>query len=113
MSMKRSAMRQSIIICCLLFCNIVNAFATDNQREYIRLLDGYSFNKTYAIDATAWSINRSGESVIYFEAGLAEGSWANPKHPDRYTWYREQTIGKYQVRFALTKPGVKTQFDLE
>ena len=77
----------------------------------IHLLDGYSAKRGSAVDAAAWTIEGKSGLKIYFEAGPNEGSWANPEELNKYSWYREQRIRGYTVRYALVKSGLKTQWE--
>ena len=76
----------------------------------IKLLEGYSVNHASAVDAATWSIEKRDGLRILFEAGLNEGSWANPGEKSKYSWYREQKVNGFTVRFALIKNGLKTQW---
>jgi len=77
----------------------------------IRLLEGYSAKRGGAVDATAWTIRAESGLRIEFEAGPNEGSWADPRDINKYAWYREQILHRFMVRFALVKPGMKTQWE--
>jgi len=77
----------------------------------INLLEGYSVKRVSAVDAAAWTIEKHGGLHISFEAGANEGSWADPKEIDRYSWYREQKVNGYIARFALVRAGLKTQWE--
>ncbi len=77
----------------------------------IQLLDGYSVNRTRAVDAAAWTIEGKNGFEIQFEAGPNEGSWAERRDQNEYSWYREQMIHGYDVRFAVVKAGLKTQWE--
>ena len=46
-----------------------------------------------------------------FEAGLNEGSWADPEKEGTYSWYREQVVNGRKVRLALIKAGLKTVWE--
>ena len=77
----------------------------------IHLLKGYSAERSWAVDATAWEIKGPNEFLIDFEAG--DESWADPNGLHQYTWYQEITIHGHTVRLALIKPGLKTQWEPE
>ena len=77
----------------------------------IQLLEGYSARRGSAVDAAAWTIERKNGLKISFEAGPNEGSWADPEDRNKYSWYREQRVHKYRVRYALVKSGLKTQWE--
>jgi hypothetical protein len=77
----------------------------------LRVLEGYSVKRGSAVDAIAWTIEKRGGLKISFEAGANEGSWADAKERDRYSWYREQRVNGYTTRFALLKNGLKTQWE--
>jgi hypothetical protein len=79
----------------------------------IHLLEGYTAVHDSTIDATVWTIEGKGGFKIHFEAGPNEGSWANPREPGRYSWFRQQKIHGCEVQYALVKPGLKTQWELE
>jgi len=78
----------------------------------IHLLEGYSAIQDSTIDAAAWTIEGKSGFKIYFEAGPNEGSWADPGELSRYSWFRQQKIHGFEVRYALVKPGLKTQWEL-
>jgi len=78
----------------------------------IHLLDGYSMEQGSTVDATLWTIEGRNGFKIYFEAGPNEGSWADPGERNKYSWFREQRIRGYEVRYALIKSGLKTQWEL-
>jgi hypothetical protein len=86
-------------------------FASDGTFGGIKLLEGYSAMRSSAIDATTWSIEKKGGLKIAFEAGMNEGSWADPKEEASYLWYREQRVNGFTVRFALVKTGLKTVWE--
>ena len=86
-------------------------FASDGTFGGIKLLEGYSAMRSAAIDATTWSIEKKGGLKIAFEAGMNEGSWADSKEKASYTWYREQQVNGFTVRFALVKSGLKTVWE--
>ena len=77
----------------------------------IQLLDGYAAKRGSAVDAAVWTIEGKSGLKIYFEAGANEGSWANPGQRNKYSWYREQRVRRYGVRYALVKSGLKTQWE--
>jgi len=77
----------------------------------LKVLEGYSVKRGLAVDATAWTIEKTGGLKILFEAGANEGAWVNAKERDRYAWYREQKVNGYTARFALVKTGLKTQWE--
>jgi hypothetical protein len=77
----------------------------------IRLLEGYSVKRTSSVDAAAWTIEKKGGLTITFEAGANEGAWADPKERDKYSWYREQKVNGFNVRFALIKRELKTVWE--
>lgn len=79
----------------------------------IQLPDGYSAKRYGAIDAAGWEIEGKDGFKIKFEAGPNEGSWADPDDQAKYSWYRTQSLRGYEVRYALTKPGLRTQWDEE
>jgi hypothetical protein len=97
----------------LLLVGLYGAQAWANETVFggIQLLAGYSAKRSSAVDAEVWTIERQGGMKIYFEAGPNEGSWADPQDRNNYAWYREQTIKGCTVRFALVKPGLKTQWE--
>ena len=86
-------------------------FASDAAFGGIKLLEGYLAKRSSAIDATAWSIEKKDGLKILFEAGMNEGSWADPKEKTNYSWYREQQVNGFRVRFALIKTGLKTVWE--
>jgi hypothetical protein len=77
----------------------------------LQLLNGYSAKQAPAVDASAWTIEGKDGFKVNFEAGPNEGSWADPEDRGKYAWYREQVIHGVNVRFALVKPGLKTQWE--
>ena len=77
----------------------------------IHLLDGYSAKRTLTVDAATWSIKGKRGFVIDFESGPDEGSWADPEERVKYSWFREQRIRGYEVRYALVKSGQNTQWE--
>jgi hypothetical protein len=77
----------------------------------IHLLEGYSAQRKWAVDAAVWEIKGPNQFLIHFEAG--DGSWAVPKDIQQYAWYRETIIRGHTVRLALVKPGLKTQWEPE
>jgi hypothetical protein len=77
----------------------------------LRVLEGYSVKRGSAVDATAWTIGKPGGLKVLFEAGANEGSWADAKDRDKYSWYREQKVNGYTAHFALVKDGLKTQWE--
>jgi hypothetical protein len=85
--------------------------AADDVLGGLKLLEGYSMKRGSAVDATAWTIEKRGGLNISFEAGASEGSWADPNERNKYSWYREQRVNGYTVRFALVKQGLKTQWE--
>jgi hypothetical protein len=85
--------------------------AAGNALGGLKLLEGYSMKRGSAVDADAWTIEKRGGLKISFEAGPNEGSWADPKERDKYSWYREQKVNGYTARFALIKHGLKTQWE--
>ncbi len=86
-------------------------FASDGTFGGIKLLEGYSAKRSSAIDATAWTIEKKDGLKILFESGMSEGSWADPKEQTKYSWYREQRVNGFKVRFALVKSGLKTVWE--
>ena len=87
------------------------AFASPDSFGGIRILKDYSVKRTSAVDAAAWTIEKKGGLKITFEAGANEGSWADPKERDKYSWYEEQKVNGFNVRFALIKPELKTVWE--
>jgi hypothetical protein len=85
--------------------------ASGNAFGGLELLEGYSVKRGSAVDATTWTIEKRGGLAILFEAGASEGSWADPKERDTYSWYREQKVNGYTARFALVKGGLKTRWE--
>ena len=85
--------------------------AANKRLPPIHLLFGYKLSADQAVDATAWTIQKPGGVTIEFEAGMNEGSWADPKNIDKYAFYKEQVVNGYKVRLALIKRGLKTVFD--
>src|SRR5580693_3435394 len=77
----------------------------------IELLDGYSVKQASAVDATAWTIEGRNGFEIRFEAGPSEGSWASPEDRSKYSWYQTRKIYGTEVRLALVKDGLKTQWE--
>jgi hypothetical protein len=77
----------------------------------LKLLEGYTLQRGSAIDAVVWTIEKRGGLRISFEAGPSEGAAANPSEKNEYSWYREQTVSGYSVRFALVKAGLKTHWE--
>src|SRR5215831_312318 len=77
----------------------------------IRLLEGYSVKRRAAVDAAAWTIEKKGGLTISYGAGANEGAWAEPKERDKYSWYREQKVNGFNVRFALVKPELRTVWE--
>jgi hypothetical protein len=77
----------------------------------IHLLDGYSAQRVWAVDARVWEIKGPNHFLINFEAG--NESWATPKDIRQYAWYREISIHGHKVRLALVKSGLKTQWEPE
>lgn len=104
-------MRNSLLGLTLLLALSGQHAASQAEFGGIQLLDGYSTKRGSAVDATAWTIEGKTGLKIYFEAGPNEGSWADPKDQDKYAWYRERAIHGHGVRFALVKPGLKTQWE--
>ena len=86
-------------------------FGSETGLGGIQLLEGYSAKPSSAVDAVVWKIEGKSGIRILFEAGPNEGSWANPEEQNKYSWYREQRISGNEVRFALVKPGLKTQWE--
>ncbi len=105
-------MRRVLILCGLLLAISAQLCASDRFGG-MRLLEGYSIKQNWAVDASAWTIEKKKGLTIYFEAGLSEGSWASRKDERTYAWYREQTINGYRVRLALIKAGLKTRWEPE
>jgi len=87
------------------------AFASPDSFGGIKVLEGYSITPASAVDATAWTIEKRGGLKVNFEAGPNEGSWADPKEKTKYSWYQEQKVNGFDVRFALIKPGLKTVWE--
>jgi len=79
----------------------------------IQLLDGYSAKRESAIDVVAWTILGKCGLIIHFEAGPSEGFAASSADIEKYQWFRQQTLGRRKVLIALTKPGIKTDPDLD
>jgi hypothetical protein len=88
-----------------------NAGAAVDSLGGLKLLEGYTLQRGSAIDAVAWTIEGKDGFRISFEAGPSEGPAAEPSEKSKYSWYREQTVNGYPVRFALVKAGVKTQWE--
>jgi hypothetical protein len=110
MDVRRTAQFVVISIC---FFLIPRVSIAAGELGGIRLLEGYSIKQQQSVDAQSWTIEKSGGPKIHFEAGPSEGSAIDPKRKERYSWYREQTVNGYEVRFALTKRGIKTRWDDE
>jgi hypothetical protein len=105
---------RNLLVCLVVFLALSGKLPGSEPRlGGLQLLDGYSAKRGSTVDATAWTIEGKRGLKIHFEAGPNEGSWADPKDQDKYSWYREQTIHAYRVRFALVKPGLKTQWETD
>lgn len=89
----------------------VHSSTPPSEFRGIHLLKGYSAERLWAVDATAWEINGPNGFLIDFEAG--DESWADPNGIHQYAWYQETTIHGHIVRLALIKPGLKTQWEPE
>ena len=77
----------------------------------IQLPSGYSLKQSQGVDASIWTIKGQNEFEINFEAGPNEGSWASAQDQADYSWYREEQLHGYRVRFALVKSGLKTRWE--
>jgi hypothetical protein len=102
-----------LFLAALIACTALYAQSSTPPSEFggIHLLKGYSAQRVWTVDAQAWEIKGSHHFVIHYEAEA--GSWADPKDIQQYAWYRKTTIHGYTVRFALIKPGLKTQWEPE
>jgi hypothetical protein len=89
------------------------AFASESSFGGVQLLDGYSAKQGSAVDAVVWTIQGKNGLIIHFESGPSEGRVVDLKDREKYAWYREQTVNGRSVLFALVKPGLKTDFDLD
>jgi hypothetical protein len=89
--------------------------STGSQTTFggIHLLEGYSVKRGSAIDAAVWTIEGKGGLKIHFEAGNTEGLVVDLGGKDKYEWVREQTVCGHRVLVALTKVGIKSEYDLE
>ena len=104
-------MRNLLVSSALLFVLSGQLPGAQSELGGIQLFDGYRVNRGSAVDAEVWTIEGTNGLKILFEAGLNEGSWANPDDRNKYSWYREQKIRGYGVRYALVRPGLKTQWE--
>src|SRR5579872_5384274 len=109
--MRRHSMKAIVIVLLAATVLAAQTGAKEAPLGGIQLLPGYELKQSAAVDANAWSIVKRGGLEISFEAGPNEGPWATSKDQAKYAWYRVQTINGKQVRFALVKKGVKTQFE--
>src|SRR5437773_1016534 len=74
----------------------------------IKLLPGYKHQTERAIDSTVGKIWRDGGPTIRYDIGTLAGEYVIRKDRgkySKYSWYREQTLGKHIVRLALKKDG--------
>jgi hypothetical protein len=90
---------------------ITGARSQNQQIKGLQLPKGYSFSKGNGVDAALWNIKSANGLIITFEAGPTEGAWANIKKQRDYSWFREQFVRGYTVRYALIKSGIKTQWE--
>jgi hypothetical protein len=104
-------MRRVLISLSIFLLISQHVFASDGAFGGIKLLEGYVAKRSPAIDATVWTIEKKDGLKITFESGVSEGSWADPKEKTNYSWYREQQINGFLVRFALVKTGLKTVWE--
>jgi hypothetical protein len=104
-------MRKTLVSLFVFLLISQHLFASDGAFGGIKLLEGYVAKRSWAVDAAAWTIEKKDGLKILFEAGMNEGSWANPKEKTNYSWYREQQVNGFTVRFALIKTGLKTVWE--
>jgi hypothetical protein len=104
-------MNTIFLVLFLFFSPFGQLTASQSEVGGIQLLDGYSIKRISAIDAATWTIEGKNGFKIHFEAGPNEGSWASPDDRTTYSWYRRQVVRGYEVRYALVKAGLKTQWE--
>lgn len=104
-------MRRVLISLVVFLLMAQTAGAAADSLGGLKLLKGYTLQRGSAIDAVSWTIEGKDGFRISFEAGPSEGSAAKPSEKNKYSWYREQTVSGYHVRFALVKAGLKTQWE--
>jgi hypothetical protein len=100
-----------LVACALRLSGQAAAAISDSNFGGIHLLDGYSTQRVWAVDAAVWEIKGPDHFLINFEAG--DESWVDPKDAQQYAWYRETTVRGRTVRLALVRPGLKTQWEPE
>jgi hypothetical protein len=95
----------------LLLLTLTSAESGQKKAKGIQLPSGYTLHKGVGVDVAVWRIQGANSFVIDFEAGPTQRPWPDPKDIGKYSWYREQIVRGYTVRYALIKPGVKTQWE--
>jgi len=109
---RRFMMRNVLVRSVLLFVLSPGLGVAQSGFGGIHLLEGYSVVRVSTIDAAICTIGGKSGFKIYFEAGPNEGSWADPGELGRYSWFRQRKIHGLEVRYALVRPGLKTQWEL-
>lgn len=89
----------------LLIVSIFYSDARANDEPYggVKLLAGYSYQRSNAFDTINGVIFKKGGLRIEFESGISEGFAVEEKHKSKYIWFREQVINGHKFRFALAK----------
>jgi hypothetical protein len=84
----------------------ISAFATygsDPPPGSIKLLSGYKHKTEQGIDTRVGRIWKEDGLTIEYDIGFSAGHYAKPGELDKYSWYKEQVIGKQSLRCALTR----------
>ena len=76
--------------------------AFDQPYGGLRLLDGYTFERSHTFDTINGVISKDGGLRIEFESGVSEGYAVDPGKKSQYIWYREQVVNGHKVMLALT-----------
>lgn len=97
------------IVCLLLSVSPVRA--DDPPYGGVKLLKGYSYERSRAVDTINGRIYKENGLSIEFESGISEGYAVDSKQQKGYLWYREQEINGHKVFVALTRPGVNTRWE--
>ena len=67
----RKEMKKLVASVCAVLFILPCAFGSQEPYGGIRLLQGYTINRTWAVDVDAWTIERKGGLRIGFEAGFS------------------------------------------
>jgi hypothetical protein len=104
-------MKKFILMFLLVLMPLCQLYGLEAEFGGIELLDGYTIRRTSAVDAATWTIEGRNGFEIRFEAGPNEGSWASPEDQVKYSWFQTRRMHGTEVRFALIKDGLRTQWE--